>query len=501
MPKYTKQQLEAQYEKLPDTLKDAIFSAEIAEKMFAIGKKHGLTMEKTGFAAEETGFVILGLLPPREFASSLASRLDIDMDKAVAIASDINHQIFFPLREALKETHQIEIGEASIHHEEILPRRPDTPTVPASKTPETPRPPAPTPAAPAASVPIPPAPAPPQNIIPQKPIEKTKLFTPPTGGPILPPVPTAPRIISPIPPAAPQPVTPKPAPITLAPLTPTASIKNFIPTSVQSGRAEELKVTEKKISEPITSPTFPNKINLSGMAVSRHPDIPSQNHSTVEGGGMKLESLKTTLAPPKPETAKPPEATEPQQPPPPPQKQPEAPKTGGQKKPPPIVLRPKFTDDLQKEIAPLIGGMSTPTPPEVWGSTLAPRGFLTREATEKLVAEKLAEQTNIKQQEAMSPDWADRQAGIEEQALKNTDMTPKMSPMPIRVSMSLNPPETAGTTPPPIKLEPLGGTAAAPRIDLPLGTAKVPALDLRNVPKPQVGKRYDGFDPYKEPVE
>lgn len=111
---YTKQELTERYEKLPDALKDAMFSADVAEKIFAAGKKHGLTIEKIGFLAEETGRVILGVTRPNEFVAVLAERLGATPDAAQNIASDINHQIFFPLREILKTTHQVDIGEAAI---------------------------------------------------------------------------------------------------------------------------------------------------------------------------------------------------------------------------------------------------------------------------------------------------------------------------------------------------------------------------------------------------
>ncbi|MFY9462669.1 MAG: hypothetical protein WAP52_00600 [Candidatus Sungiibacteriota bacterium] len=363
MPKYTKEQLEAQYEKLPDVLKDAIFSVEIAEKMFELGKKHGLTMEKTGFAAEETGFVILGLLPPREFAASLASRLDIDKEKSLALASDINHQVFFPLREALKDAHQIEVGESVIQNKEVMPRLPDTPMNPASKKPEMIKPPTPTPTAPADS----------KNIVPN-----------------------------------PAPITkPTPAPIMLAPLLP--------------------------VSPPNAAPPIAQK-------------------PIFEKGP---EAQKT------PELKKPPEAQ----------------KSAEPKKPPPIILRPKFADDLQKEIAPLIGDISPSALPR----------FITREQTEKIVAEKLAGQAVpiIPPLNSLPAD-GDQKSGI-----INEDEMPKIPP-----TIPALPP--AGGLTNPITLVPLAGMPPSPP---PLGTAKVPALDLRNAPKPPPLKTYDGFDPYKEPVE
>lgn len=120
MPNYTQQQLEERYQKLPDVLKDAMFSVDVAAKMFEIGKKYGLTIDKIGFMAEETGYIILGLTRPSEFVKNLTEALAVEESKARTIASDINHQVLFLLREALKTTHQIEINEEAIQKNSII---------------------------------------------------------------------------------------------------------------------------------------------------------------------------------------------------------------------------------------------------------------------------------------------------------------------------------------------------------------------------------------------
>ena len=150
MAHYNRPELEQRYERLPAVLKEALFSAEVAEKIFEIGKKSGLTIEKVGFVAEETGFVILGLTPPREFVSALAQRLETDAETARKVSLEINHQIFFPLREALRQAHQVEVGEAALQKEAFVPGKTPAPLVlqriearppePAAQTPPAPRP-------------------------------------------------------------------------------------------------------------------------------------------------------------------------------------------------------------------------------------------------------------------------------------------------------------------------------------------------------------------------
>jgi len=114
MPSYTKQQLEERYQKLPEPLKEALFDGERAEKVFDIGKKYGLNVERIGFLAEEIGYFILGLTTPQSFISTLERRLGTTQDASQKLASDINHQILYPLRESLKKAHDIDVTEEKI---------------------------------------------------------------------------------------------------------------------------------------------------------------------------------------------------------------------------------------------------------------------------------------------------------------------------------------------------------------------------------------------------
>ncbi|TSC76182.1 MAG: proline-rich receptor-like protein kinase PERK9-like [Parcubacteria group bacterium Gr01-1014_33] len=105
LARYNEDILREQYEKLPTILKDALFSADTAARMLAIGKKFELTIEEIGYMAEETGYAVLGLTTPSQFAQIVASRLRIPQEKSQRIAAEINTQIFYPLREALKQTY------------------------------------------------------------------------------------------------------------------------------------------------------------------------------------------------------------------------------------------------------------------------------------------------------------------------------------------------------------------------------------------------------------
>ena len=110
MKNFTDQQIDQRYDDLPEDLKDAIFSVDTTSLVNMIGKKHGLAIDKIGDLANETGMVMLGVTHPNEFIANLAERLDVDKEKARAIAQEINEQIFKKVRESLRKIHNMERG-------------------------------------------------------------------------------------------------------------------------------------------------------------------------------------------------------------------------------------------------------------------------------------------------------------------------------------------------------------------------------------------------------
>ncbi len=208
MSRYIQQELEERYQKLPRILQEAIFNVDVANKIFALGRRFNLTIEKIGFVAEEVGYVILGFTKPEKFTEVLADRLGAGREEATKIAQEIDQRIFLPLREALKEAHGIDMreqpqtplepsrpltGPPAAAHE---PTRTGTPLSAAeresaqkvSPPPTTPKPPV-SPVRP----PEPPRPAPPKPPThPEASIKKQEVRMP--SEPIRPPAPPKPQI-------------------------------------------------------------------------------------------------------------------------------------------------------------------------------------------------------------------------------------------------------------------------------------------------------------------
>src|SRR5437868_2887280 len=98
-------ELKNKYDSLPNDVKQAIDSSDVALKLEDLGKKYDLHMDQIGILEEEVGKVMLGITHPDEFVDVIEQKLNIDTDKAIALTTDVNMEIFLSIRESLIKMH------------------------------------------------------------------------------------------------------------------------------------------------------------------------------------------------------------------------------------------------------------------------------------------------------------------------------------------------------------------------------------------------------------
>ena len=101
MLEYPPEQLWPLYEKLPEELKEAIFSEKTADNIFNTCERNGIGEEQMGEIARYTGYVLLGVLLPSKFQETLEKEVKLDPEKAEKIALEIARFIFLPVKESL----------------------------------------------------------------------------------------------------------------------------------------------------------------------------------------------------------------------------------------------------------------------------------------------------------------------------------------------------------------------------------------------------------------
>ncbi|KKW27789.1 MAG: hypothetical protein UY71_C0037G0004 [Parcubacteria group bacterium GW2011_GWB1_52_7] len=265
------------YNKLPKDVQRAMFSSLTSDRIFEIGSKHGLAIDKMGLLSQEIGVVLLGEKRASQFVESLQKALGLNHEKAYEIAQDVNHSIFYEIRENLKKIHGVPVTEALIPEKPLgvqtpvvkaaaaapqtrpqIPKPQTTSTVAVSQAPKLPAAPGPTaptlqvavaPSAPAASL------GQPRPIAAEQPAANARAAGAPTYWRVLD---TAKKDAAPMQPAAPIPPN---APSTKAEV----SLSNGVNHEIEENRKGSLARIEQKEEEralgvQITSAPRPSRL-------------------------------------------------------------------------------------------------------------------------------------------------------------------------------------------------------------------------------------------------
>lgn len=126
MAEYRQKQLWKLYEKLPEELKEAIFSEETADNIYDVCTREGIEDDRISEIARYTGWVLLGLLVPDEFQKTLEEKVKLKEGVAEKIASGINRFVFRLVKESLSSLYKIEIVPPSEAVERLEPLKPGT---------------------------------------------------------------------------------------------------------------------------------------------------------------------------------------------------------------------------------------------------------------------------------------------------------------------------------------------------------------------------------------
>ena len=103
---FTEAQIEAQLNKIPKDVRDALTSPQMAGELGKIGDEHDLLLDDIDELVSQTGLVMLGLVHPNDFIRNIQGRLVLERDEAVSVAKDVNARVFQPIRQSLQRLHE-----------------------------------------------------------------------------------------------------------------------------------------------------------------------------------------------------------------------------------------------------------------------------------------------------------------------------------------------------------------------------------------------------------
>ena len=94
---------------LPPDLQESMLAEGTAQNIWQITKdKYNLPDSNKSVVARIIGLIFLGELPIKNFIVEIKNKLNVDVQKAQAIAQDINQAIFQPVRQSLMQVHGLD---------------------------------------------------------------------------------------------------------------------------------------------------------------------------------------------------------------------------------------------------------------------------------------------------------------------------------------------------------------------------------------------------------
>lgn len=119
MARITREEFWKLYKALPQSLQEVLFSPDTQEAIIHIC---GLCdIDNDAKVAELVGDVLVGLLPPENFKKEAEEKLNLDQDRAKKLDIYVQHYIFNPVADELRELYHPEEKEI-----EETPQKPKT---------------------------------------------------------------------------------------------------------------------------------------------------------------------------------------------------------------------------------------------------------------------------------------------------------------------------------------------------------------------------------------
>lgn len=117
--------LEQKFQSLPDEVKLILTSPNVTQTIKNIADKHGLLLDQMESLFDLTSYVILGLLPPEKFVTTLVKEAEISVEEAREITEDINREILAQVKESVekekvKQEEESNILKAKLRSKEII---------------------------------------------------------------------------------------------------------------------------------------------------------------------------------------------------------------------------------------------------------------------------------------------------------------------------------------------------------------------------------------------
>ena len=106
------QQVRQVFPTLPEEIKTLLLSPDFNDRIEIVAKKHGFNEDQTGTLIRITARLLIGVISPSQFVSSIIENTEVERETASFVAQEINRDIFNPIKDALIELHSVDKSNA-----------------------------------------------------------------------------------------------------------------------------------------------------------------------------------------------------------------------------------------------------------------------------------------------------------------------------------------------------------------------------------------------------
>jgi hypothetical protein len=99
-------EIQKRIDALPEDIRKLVYSADMDAVIQRVGQKHGLHIDQMGALEAETAAVMIGMTEHGEFSENIADTLNVNQQKARALAEDISNELFAKVRNSMKDVYE-----------------------------------------------------------------------------------------------------------------------------------------------------------------------------------------------------------------------------------------------------------------------------------------------------------------------------------------------------------------------------------------------------------
>jgi len=108
--------IEDKFKQLPEEIQMAMTSTDVTKLIKKIGDRHGLRIDQESILYDLTSYVMLGLIPSKEFVKTLSKEAGVEELTSKKIAEDINMEVLSQIKSGIQATQTAQSNDVTSEH-------------------------------------------------------------------------------------------------------------------------------------------------------------------------------------------------------------------------------------------------------------------------------------------------------------------------------------------------------------------------------------------------